>query len=436
MVPSKGEAMQIAILLIVIVNLMAMVIYAFVYKDRLTYVHYLSALFILSNIVKPVAILIYGESLLYQTLYSDIQYAQALLYASVCYWLYLLGFQLFWSRKNADTLLATTSKTGTYPLFDWFNLLLCVLGLGAMFISLGTSFLVTNRTSSISAAFPMLRYFYPFLLISSALLIAQGFNLILDKNRLFQAGLFSLVGFGTTMAIAQRGFALSALVFIALLYFQFSLKINKKLAVLVVVFIFVVFSRNIAFTVFSGLDKAAPATRMSMAEKIVRTPDGDSTEVWMVVLALVEKKGFLWGQSIINSAFVLLPNNVRVALGVPTGLDQLNLFYTGPSYLTLKFGFNVNAAQELFLNFGPLSFLIQFFGGVFVAKAYQFAARNIESRQEYIYYMLPVLAAINAASSFAGLQWSLLMIGYYVGFLVIKKMTNRKEIMLADRPLA
>lgn len=92
--------------------------------------------------------------------------------------------------------------------------------------------------------------------------------------------------------------------------------------------------------------------------------DGDILEVWTILLRYLSKNPPLLGKSLIGIPFTLTSSNFRLNTGLKTGVDLLNEYYDFKTYQYRKYGFNLNAAQEMVLNFSCPGVLFGFVSGL------------------------------------------------------------------------
>jgi len=405
---------------IVFFNIFFVVSYLYISRNRLNYLHFSFLIFITHNIIRPIAIYNYGESIIYDKLNLS-NYPLALFISSIFFVTFILGFEFVCSKKMY---IASFNKDEGYKKisnFDYFNIFICILIIAFLFKNFGLMFLAFNRLEGISAAFPETRYLYPFALISSALLTARGIILLFKYKTIFTGTFFFIFGSIVTTIINQRGFAISFvfIAFISILNYRIQIKKSSLYFLLLIWFLaFVV--RELPAKLFSE-NESTKKEFVSYSEKIVSSADGDSVEVWVIILQYLEEKGFLYGKSIINNIYnIFYDNKYRLTNGIANGLDILNDYRFGTSYVELKFGFNVSTSQELYINFGIFSLPIIFIMGIILGLIYNKLLKNIYYKSDEIYESLPLFAIINIFSSFAGLQWTVLCLIYFLFYKVTK----------------
>ncbi|ODN29819.1 hypothetical protein [Fervidobacterium thailandense] len=289
-----------------------------------------------------------------------------------------------------------------------------------MFLTAGTSFLAQNRNMAMAAVNPLLRYIYPFVQLSAAVLAFSAVILIFSYKRLFFGVSTLIVSLVITSIIYQRGMTTGFLVLAGTVAFdlyrlrrgKISLKLLLRyLIVLLFLFILLVFLRDIynlfvtgQFNLFKSLQKSE-FDNLNMFFLILSSrPDGDVLEIWSILLRFLSRNGPLLGETLIRAPLMLMSSNFRLKTGMKTGVDILNEYYDFNTYWFRKFGFNVNAAQELVLNFHFISALYGFFVGALNGLLVRWYYKRLR-KGEFIKSTIYFSAVSYFLTTFAAFQW-------------------------------
>jgi hypothetical protein len=277
------------------------------------------------------------------------------------------------------------------------------LFVGYLILRAGFSWLSTNRETSASLVIPEFRLIFPLFIFLSLTFffnnqkhfahIKSGFSILI---------IFIIFLFFFTL-FSQRGF----LIYILLMIIP--LIKNKKYMYLVIAFLmfFIVF-----FLRAIGTDVSNDFTEASR----VLASNGDSVDTWFIVLDMYKTNGITFGSSMLLNIAHILPLTLRVNLGLLSSLDRLNIFYFGDEYLNSRFGYNCDSFQDLFLNFGYLSYPLLFFLGLFLAfldKKFIVFRSLIHDGKMVAIIMITILTIF----AFGTIQWLFL---YYFIYLIQK----------------
>ena len=294
----------------------------------------------------------------------------------------------------------------------------------------GFDVLFTNRSASISIVNPFVRYIYPFAVVC---MFGAGvsISLAMTLGDFKKAGLKLVFLFLCSTAIGQRGFLIVAII----IGFGLGFDANKRkiltsnniyLGLLILV---ILFSKKIMTFLFSG--GSNDVVEDDLMIKYLSSPDGDTTEVWMILMNYLVSNEFLFGNSIINNIFNLIPHTLRSVFGLLNGQDILNSYYAPDAYWEKGFGFNVTLPIEMYMNFGLLGAFPMLLVGILLGKVisnfYGAVAYNFK---DPAHESLKLYGCFAVLSSFAGFQW---FIVFLVVYFVYKPNKNAKQVHMKAR---
>jgi hypothetical protein len=411
--------MLLEILPILAGNLLTLITYTYSTRRRVTYFYFILLYFLTHNIIRPISISYFERSYLYPSL--DIsKYPKYLLISSMLFQILIFGYMAFSSRKKISK--KVNPNYNRFLIFDWFNITICGFVMFLMFKNFGVLFLAFNRIKGISAQFPESRYLYPFALLSSALLVGRGISLLLQHKNLRIGSFFILFGSIVTTIINQRGLAITFSIVAGISIAQNKIRVDRNIIFLALSIFFMAFIlRGLPQYLLNKDSVTKQREESSYLEKIGKSADGDSVEVWIIIEEFIERNGFQYGKTILNNVYnIFQDNRTRISKGHPNGLDLINEYWSGNSYTELKFGFNISTFQELYLNFSFFSVLFMILFSYFLARE----TNRYHSKIEYsepVYESLRLVAVYNILSSFAGFQWTILMMIYYFLYKITYK---------------
>ncbi len=367
-------------------------------------------------LVRPFAVLVHGSTIITEGFYSDINYELGLFIATAFHIIFYGALILFYHKKTKSRNLQKVKFIGVSKYSILLTLAMCVLFLAGFLFIGGTDVLFINRSASVSVVAPSVRYIYPFAMVFLCIGAMQG-AILFSQNRKVLGAILLLFYLVASMILAQRGFyIIFVVVGVAL-----SLRVNKaslksyvtRLLPFVFILLVAASSKEILVTFFAS-EQSISSVNEPLSQKILTSPDGDTTEVWMLATKFVSENGYLFGDSVVNNIFNIFSHNQRREWDVMNGSDVLNNEYTGQGYWELGYGFNVQLPIELYINFGLFGLIpICIFGIILGAAMRRFDARVIFQGRDPSWEVLRFYAIYTFCQSLAGLQWALLFFAIY-----------------------
>lgn len=398
-------------------------------------------------LLRPIAIISVGTSLLYPKEFDLNTYKLAWLLASVSIVCENIGYYLtfprisrlrkeFSAHGSIGDLTRRFSKTERN--IFWLAIF-SFLSLSLMFLSAGTAFLAHNREVAMAAVNPILRYLYPFVQLSAALLGFIGLIQITILKKTFRGVITFLLGVVFTAIVYQRGMLISFVLlafFLTLDLFRISQivvekkKIIKFLLAALILLVVLVLLRDIYNLIFSGqflllrlLEKREDGSPFMLL--LISRPDGDTLEVWTILLRYISENTPLLGKSLLNIPFTLTSSNFRLLSGHKLGVDILNEYYDYDTYWYKKFGFNLNSAQEMVLNFSFagifFGFIMGLFKGILISWYYRKILFRSEPTKPTVYYQ----GLSYFLSTFSAFHWMV----FYIVFAEVLGSLSRIRFM-------
>lgn len=372
-------------------------------------------------LVRPFAVLANGSTIITESFYSDINYELGLLVATAFHIIFYGALMLFYHKKtkssnNQQKVKLIEVSKGSILL----TVIMCMLFLAGFLFIGGTDVLFVNRSASVSVVAPSVRYIYPFAMVFLCIGAMQG-AILFSQNRKVLGATLLLFYLVASVILAQRGF----FIIFVVLGVAMCLRTNKasfksyfkRLLPFIFILLAAAFSKDIIVNLFTSdfaSEQSVSYVDEPLSERILSSPDGDTTEVWMLATKFVSENGHLFGDSIVNNIFNIFPHNQRREWGVMNGSDVLNNEYTGEGYWDLGFGFNVQLPIELYINFGLFGLIPMFFFGIILGAAMRlFDTRVIFLGRDPSWEVLRFYAIYTICQSLAGLQWSLLFYAVY-----------------------
>jgi len=387
---------------------------------RIGLIHLLIILYLDYAVVRPYGLILNDGSYIYSSSFSWGNYIVAyalnfVFFSSLC--IVLLTFD---RRINRKVIINPNVAHIAYP--DIFSIIICVASIFLLYSVSGNAMLSINREGSLGAVSPYARIIYPFAMVTGAVLIARGIVISLYFNRYFFGLVMISVGLLSVIAIGQRGVSVVFAFIASAFCWNGGKKFNSLLGVLIVVFI-AIFSRLIIPYIFGIEIEVLPNNFNDIISNYllnkVRSPDGDGLEVFAMAIKYVNEEGVLYGAGIFNNIFNIMTSDFRLNGGFLNSLDVLNSYFDSHTYWNLKFGFNVNTTQELYLNFGVFSVFLAPLVFYPFAIANRFYNREIDSGKDPIFYFIPLYALFNITSSLSGVVWTVLLLILY--FFIYKR---------------
>ncbi len=367
-------------------------------------------------LVRPFAVLVHGSTIITEGFYSDINYELGLFIATAFHIIFYGALILFYHKKTKSRNLQKVKFIGVSKYSILLTLAMCVLFLAGFLFIGGTDVLFINRSASVSVVAPSVRYIYPFAMVFLCIGAMQG-AILFSQNRKVLGAILLLFYLVASMILAQRGFyIIFVVVGVAL-----SLRVNKaslksyvtRLLPFVFILLVAASSKEILVTFFAS-EQSISSVNEPLSQKILTSPDGDTTEVWMLATKFVSENGYLFGDSVVNNIFNIFSHNQRREWDVMNGSDVLNNEYTGQGYWELGYGFNVQLPIELYINFGLFGLIpICIFGIILGAAMRRFDVGVIFQGRDPSWEVLRFYAIYTFCQSLAGLQWALLFFAIY-----------------------
>ena len=369
-------------------------------------------------LVRPFAILSYGSTIITKSYYSDTNYQVGLFAATAFYIIFFLALILFYHKKSTFPKMQKVKLIKLRRGSIFLPLVLCTFFLALFLYVGGVEVLFVNRSASISVVAPSLRYIYPFGIVFLCIGSMQG-AILLAQNRFVVGSILLAFYLLASMILAQRGFFILFVVVGIALSLRTERASLKSYFLKIFPFIFVllaaVSSKQILMTFFGPEQSTSSVQNMPLSEKILSSPDGDTTEVWMLATKFINENDYLLGKSVVNNIFNIFPHNQRREWNVMNGSDILNNEYTGQGYWDLGFGFNVQLPIELYINFGIFGLIPMCLFGIILGSAQrQFDDRIIYYGRDPTWEVLRLYAVYTICNSLAGLQWSIMFYSIYI----------------------
>ncbi|MEO0275136.1 MAG: hypothetical protein ABIM18_08720 [candidate division WOR-3 bacterium] len=400
-------------------------------------------------LLRPIVIILIGTSLLYPKDFDIDMYKMAWVMAAMSIVIENIGYYLTFPRINRIKIEFKArgirdvdvpwNFSSVEKVVVWL-IAFSFLFLSLMFITSGTAFLAQKRSIAMAAVNPMLRYLYPFVQLSAALLGFSGLVQIMFLGKKIRGVITFLLGVVFTAIVYQRGtmisFALLSL-WILLDFFRIKqINTNKKelfkfFLIALFMFFILVFLRDFYNLIFSGFT-LLPLRSMgeggSILLLLVSRPDGDSLEVWTILLRYLLENGPLMGKSLLNIPYALASSNFRLFNELKLGVDILNEYYHYDTYWYRKFGFNLGSVQEMVLNFSFVGVFFAFFIGILRGALVRWYYRKLFFRGKLIKATIYYQGMSYFLSAFNAFHWML----FYAVFaefleLVLKIRLKPKE---------
>jgi len=266
----------------------------------------------------------------------------------------------------------------------WISFALGLTALALIHFLSGGAWLPNARGEAITRVVPFGKVLFPLAVVSFSFSLASSILLIffmlreakspLPKNFV---GLLFLLLVGVTSAVSlillyQRGFLLTALLVSS--FFVARLQNWGYIKLMVIGLLSLVLLTQIRPTaqlianLLSGEVPSAPANIEEQPSFLKRNflyaPNFDTVDVWPIVLSYIADNGYKGGSTYLAVPFRFFPPSLRLQYGSLTAVDELNVYYWGNVYWEKSFGFAVSLAQEAYLNFGLLGFILPLLAGM------------------------------------------------------------------------
>lgn len=337
--------------------------------------HMVLATHVLAFVVRPCLAALDGGYMLYPVGQRWSFYNLGLIYEMIFVMTYVAGY-VFGNRNGSAPSLSKPPASVVAGF--WLSLGLGVVVVILIHVLTGGAWLPTVRGVAITRVIPFGKLLFPLAVIPLSMSIPLGYQVGLR-----QARLWPIVGVGWAVAIVllsllyQRGFVLSGLILVMYLWNRYT-GFGYMRAVFggMVLIVLLAGLRPFAHVVSGMLASGKFALDVELSESVVAkfknvllySPNFDSPDVWPIAISYVKENGLALGSTFIGAVLRMFSAGFRRQVGVTTAVDRLNEFYWGERYWSSGFGFNVSFAQELFMNWGPISLIAGFIPGVLTAR--------------------------------------------------------------------
>ncbi|GEM_PF-6597109 len=343
------------------------------------------------------------------------------------------GYLLFWRRpKHSTQMIVSGSVAKGYIA----SLLVGVVAVAVIHMLSAGAWLPTARSGTITSIVPFGKLLFPAAVIplSTCLPLALLVWLKHPRLRLFVGGAtcFSII---LLTLLYQRGFIVSGLIVAAFFFEKLrGLSYRRALELLLVALLMVALIRPLA-QVISGV----PWTNVvgdpfGMLRDFVLGPNFDIADVWPVALEYTRSQGLLFGQTLLAIPARFASPRFRQEIGVLTAVDRLNDFYWGDQYWSTNFGFNVNLAQEGYINFGPVTVVFGCLAGLLTAVIDYLLA----TMRRYDVLRVYLVSSLFISGGFVGelggtLQWVMAFLLAGILVWVVSRLTWRRSRVVPSR---
>lgn len=396
-------------------SLVLISLFIFIYTSiRFPSINYFTIIFILyALLIRPFAILLNDGTVITREFYNFNDYQFGYLISSIFMITYTSG--MYFGMRKLFTLNKIIIKKEIIINKNLENILfiLSIISCVVFLYIGGSDILFINRETTVSIQNPLLRYYFPFVIV---ILCASTVHAVLTfyYGNLFIGILKIIILFLITSILAQRGFFIIFIIigFSLVIYINKNQVYKYKSIIILLLILSTLFLKNVLVGIYH--DNQAQIQTPSILERILYRPDGDVTEVWMLTIQYLKNHDFSYGISLINNIFNFMPHNTRHSLGLDNGQDILNGFYGASGYWNYGFGFNVTLPVEAYLNFGFYGIFIIYLAGYIIGKAIAFYYKSIFiNRYDPALSSLRLYAFWTVTSSFGGLQWALVYYAVY-----------------------
>jgi len=334
----------------------------------------------------------------------------------------------------------------------WISFALGLTALALIHFLSGGAWLPNARGEAITRVVPFGKVLFPLAVVPFSFSLASSILLIffmlrdakspLPKNFV---GLLFLLLVGVISAVSlillyQRGFLLTAL----LVTFFFVARLQnwgytKLMLIGLLSLVLLTQIRPTAHLIANLLSGEVPSAPANIEEQpsflkrnFLYAPNFDTVDVWSIVLSYIADNGYKGGSTYLAVPLRFFPPSLRLQYGSLTAVDELNVYYWGNVYWEKSFAFAVSLAQEAYLNFGLLGFILPLLAGMLGAwlDRWLWTLSLLTTTRMY-----GVFAAFHTGiptSEVGGVaQWALayLFTGFFIGVLSslsLKSSANRK----------
>lgn len=366
----------------------------------------------LAFVARPALALLAGRYTLYPTGDTWASYTLGLVYQLIFNLCFIIGYMLVRPQaKKKDLPVVTTSTSRGW----WLSLLVGVATVGIIHTLSGGVWLPTARFGTITSAVPFGKVLFPLAVIPLSTGLPLGYLVALRKRMLRPIVTIAVAGAILLLSLLyQRGFVISGLVVAILLAERLGGLSYRKAAMVGGLAITALFMLRPLGLILSGasLTEVFGDGMLSKVRHFVLGPNFDIADVWPVAIEYSRVVGFVGGGTFLAIPARFFTPGFRQEIGLLTGVDRLNDFYWGQQYWLTNFGFNINIAQELYINFGPAAIVLGFVPGLITAwiDRWLWNLKRLDTRAVYL------VSAALATGGFAGevggaLQWAITFAG-------------------------
>lgn len=384
-----------------------------VLNRRNIFIFFASIPFLYGVLLKPLVIILGGNFLLYQDMYSVSYYTIGYLF-ELC-WFNIIYLTAFLSNRSARQISFTHknhyikyAKQNTWSYRYW--LLSLVVVVIAMYSLIGNQIFVENRTSSFSSIHPFMRYLFPFVLFGQITALALLFGMVVEKRikpKILVIIASVLFAFFITN---QRGILVTGIL-LSLGFLVVTNRIATLKAFLIcgVTGILAIYLKLINSLIHGNMSEA-----LGDLSLFLQGPDGVSLQVWSILLSYVEGNGHSNGVTLLNGILGLFPHTLRVALNFMTVTDVLNVYYDPVGYLENGFGFNGTLAHDAYLSFGWFGLCLGAPVGFYLGKFCSGIPKLLGRKQYLLLFTNGFLVMTILGSGLQVIHWFLIPYGFII----------------------
>jgi hypothetical protein len=384
--------------------------------------------------VRPIISAIAGGHILYPI--GDVQdsYILGLTFQLAFNVAFIAGYLLFWRRpKHSTQMIVSGSVAKGYIA----SLLLGVVAVVVIHMLSAGAWLPTARSGTITLTVPFGKLLFPAAVIplSTCLPLALLVWLKHTRLRLFVAGATCLSIILLTL-LYQRGFIVSGLMVAAFFFEKLrGLGYRRAIELVLAALLMVALIRPLAQVISGAPWTDVIGDPLGRFRDFVLGPNFDIADVWPVALEYTRSQGLLFGQTLLAIPARFASPSFRQEIGALTAVDRLNEFYWGDQYWSTNFGFNVNLAEEGYINFGPVTVVLGCPAGLLTAVIDYLLA----TMRRYDVLRVYLVSGLFISGGFVGelggtLQWvtAFLLTGVLVW--VVSRLTWRRSGVVPSRP--
>jgi hypothetical protein len=416
----------IPIYLNLILGTIAVLVFAYAAKQLIGYLHFLAFYFWFSHTLRGVGILINDGSVLYNKYFNWNVYTEAINLNLIYQIAFFGGIITAFGRGAFGEVKVLNSKS-----VDGFNTLdkiaatIVAISLTVFLAVGGFNVLAPFRDASITVISPILRFVYPFALVFGAIVAGRGVIIYGLKGEHLTGFFLFVIGVLSSIAVNQRGILIIFLINAGGYIYMAG---RRCLAIMLGFFVYILSQtiKSVLFFVYNDIEgNTGSKNLVQYLQSLPYSPDGDGSEVWMIVVEYVKQNGHLYGKSILNSWASILSSDYRNTQGLLTGLDVINSYHDPFTYWNLKFGFNLSSAQELYLNFGYASIPIFFTASYFLGWILKKYKKQLGLGSDPVYsFVMPfgVCAYVLAISAF---MWFVM---FFSVAILLRFLSSQREV--------